>query len=75
MGRLGAQVRGGPLAAGGSASEVCSWGQQHSPWVLAGVGGEEAGGRGTALNSGSIPEVNEKPSGRLWPWGQTHPQT
>lgn len=33
-GQRGAQVKDGQWAEGGSASEVCSWGQQHLPWVL-----------------------------------------
>lgn len=43
VGRQGAQGKGDPLAAGGSVSEGCSWGQQHSPWVLG--GGKEPGHR------------------------------
>lgn len=35
-GQQGVRVTGGLSAVGVSASEVCSWGQQHSPWVLEG---------------------------------------
>lgn len=33
-GQQGAQAKGVLSAAGGSVSEGCLWGQQHSPWVL-----------------------------------------
>lgn len=36
MGQQGVRARGALSAVGVSASEVCSWGQQHSPWVLGG---------------------------------------
>lgn len=34
VGQQEVQVKGGLLAAGGSASVGCLWGQQHWPWVL-----------------------------------------
>lgn len=34
VGQQGVQVKGGPSAVGGSASEGCLWVQQHWPWVL-----------------------------------------